>query len=66
VKYKLSKELLHAYNKERVIAVATIQTAITGYVTADHIRAELELTNEQLVAIRNDLLADGTIEEVPE
>lgn len=64
--YKLSNTLLHQYNKQRVIAVATTQTSLRGYVTAAHIREELGLTNSQLVAIRDDLLADGTIEEVPE
>lgn len=64
--YKITDALLHAYNKERVIAVATAQTAAAGYVTAEHIRQELGLTTAQMLAIRDDLLADGTIEEVPE
>lgn len=63
--YKLTHDELLAYNKPRVFAILTAQTAKKGYCTPEDITKRLNITIAQLIEIRNILLAEGKIEEAP-
>lgn len=61
--YRLTHDELLAYNKPRVFAILTTQTAKKGYCTPEDINRRLEITTAQLIEIRDMLLAEGKIEK---
>lgn len=64
MKYALKHKPLLAYNRDRVLAMITAQTANKGYVEVDEIRKAFNISTDDLVAIRDDLIAEGLIEEI--
>lgn len=63
--FRLTHDSLISYNKERVLSLVTIETALRGFITVDFIRSELGISNEDLIEIRDSLILDGEIEAVP-
>lgn len=63
--YSVTHDQLLAHNKDRVYAVALAETRKKGYITLQEIHAYFDLTTPQLVEIRDELIAEGKIEQVP-
>jgi len=63
--YRLTHDELLEYNKPRVLAILTAQTAKRGFCTPEDITRRLNLSAAQLIEIRDILLSEGKIEPAP-
>jgi len=63
--YKVCDNHLLTHNKERVYAVVLAETVKKGFITVSEIHKYFDLTNSQLIEIRDALIADGKIEAIP-
>jgi hypothetical protein len=61
--YRLTTPARIAHQKARVLAIATTATIEKGEVTLEDIQEQITITNADLITIRDELIADGKLEQ---
>lgn len=62
--YALTRTELISVQAQRVFSVITMETIKKGYATLQEIHDHFDIPNDQLIEVRDLLLAQGTIEVV--